>query len=418
MPKALTVQSVERLKPDPNKRLEIPDGLLTGLYLVIQPSGARSWAVRYRHGGRPIKLTLGPYPALDLTSARAKAKEELRSVASGMNPAAEKIEAARRARDGGVDQDLVSRQIDLFVERHLQPNRSESYAKDSKRLLEKEVRPLWGERRVQDITRRDVVELLDRIADRGAPITANRVLALIRRFFNWLIERSVVEKSPCDRVKAPAAEATRDRVLSDGEIRWLWKATERHAYPFGPFVRLLLLTGQRRDEVAKARHKEFSEPGLWRIPRERTKNGTAQDLPLSEAAQEVLADLPRISGPAGYLFTTTGNSPISGYSAGKQRLDKLVLEAAQEETAETELPRWTLHDLRRTAASGMARLGTPVHIIEAVLNHQSGAISGVAAVYNRHSYTDEKRRALDAWSRHVMQIVGGKQASNIAIMRA
>jgi integrase len=189
---------------------------------------------------------------------------------------------------------LVPAQLDAFYERHVKPNNTSRTAAEVMRALNKDVRSAWGERRVQDITRRDVIELLDSIVDRGKPIAANRALAYTRRFFNWLIERSVIETSPCDRVKAPASERDRDRILTDDEIRWLWKATERAAYPFGPFVRLLLLTGQRRDEVAKARYREFLHQALWQIPKERTKNGIAHEVPLSTAAQEMIAALPAL----------------------------------------------------------------------------------------------------------------------------
>jgi integrase len=425
MAKALTIQSIERLKPDPAKRREIPDGLLVGLYFVIQPSGARSWAVRYRHGGKPRKLTLGGYPALDLGKARERARQALQAVSAGRDPGIEKIEANRRARDAVDDHDLVSTQLDRFYERHVKPNNTARTAAEVMRALNKDIRSAWGERRVQEITRRDVIELLDSIVDRGKPIAANRALSYTRRFFNWLIERSVLETSPFDRVKAPASERGRDRILTDDEIRWLWKATERLGYPFGPLVRLLLLTGQRRDEVAKARYQELPHPALWRIPKERTKNGIAHEVPLSTAAQEVIAALPRIAGRAGLLFTRTGEKVISGYSNGKERLDKYMLAAAQEEAAarglnpdEIEIPEWRLHDLRRTMASGMARLGHPPHVVEAVLNHTGGTISGVAAVYNRYSYADEKRRALEVWGRFVMDLLDRTEALNVVTLRS
>jgi integrase len=425
MAKSLTVQSIERQKPEADTRGEIPDGLLVGLYFVIQPSGARSWAVRYRYGGKPRKLTLGGYPALDLGTARERAREALQAVAAGRDPGTEKAQANLRARDGVPGHDLLSSHLDRFYERHVKPNNTARTAAEVMRALDKDVRSAWGERRVQDITRRDVIELLDRIVDRGKPIAANRALAYMRRFFNWLIERSVLETSPCDRVKAPAGEKDRDRILTDDEVRWLWKATEKIGYPFGPFVRLLLLTGQRRDEVAKARYREFPHPALWQIPKERTKNGIAHDVPLSLAAQEVIAALPRIAGRNGFLFTTSGEAAISGYSNAKERLDKAMLTVARQEAAErglnpddVEIPEWRLHDLRRTMASGMARLGHAPHVVEAVLNHTGGAISGVAAVYNRYSYAEEKARALAAWGLFVMDLVEESNAVNVIMMRS
>ena len=187
MARALTAQSIERLKPDAAKRLEIPDGLLVGLYFVIQPSGARSWAVRYRYAGRPCKLTLGPYPALDLATARSRARDALQAVAAGRDAASDKREAARKAQGKGAASDLLSEQLDVFIERHVKARGRPRYAEDVERILNREVRPFWGQRRVQDITRRDVVDRLNAIVDRGANITAIRTLAVVRKFFNWLI---------------------------------------------------------------------------------------------------------------------------------------------------------------------------------------------------------------------------------------
>jgi integrase len=425
MAKALTAQSVERLKSDPTKRLEVPDGLLPGLYLVIQPSGARSWAVRYRYAGVPRKLTLGPHPVLDLATARERGREALQSVAAGRDPAEEKRRAAKRAREKGVGSDLVTAQLDLFIDRYVRARGRPRYADDVVRVLNREVRPVWGMRRVQEITRRDVVELLDTIVDRGAPVTANKVLAFVRKFYNWLIERSVVEVSPCARVKAPADEPSRDRVLTDDELRWLWRGSEKVGYPYGPFVKLLILTGQRRDEVAKARLSELKGEDLWTIPKERTKNSLATDVPLSAAAQEVLAAMPRMASKSGFLFTTNGETAISGYSVGKQRVDRFMLEAARQEAVELGqdpdaivIPEWRFHDLRRTLASGLARLGHPPHIVEAILNHTGGTISGVARVYNRYNYAEEKRRSLETWGRYVMDLVDGPRAGNLIPFRA
>jgi integrase len=424
--KVLTIQSVERMKPDPARRLEIPDAALPGLYLVVQPSGVKSWAVRYRASGKPRKLTIGSYPAIGLGDAREEARKAIRKVGHGLDPAGEKKDAAETAKNEDPDKDLFATVVGRFLERHVRVKNKERSAEETERNLRLHVLPKWGDRKIQDITRTDVIDLLDEIADRGTPIAANRTLASIRTLFNWALDRSVIGSSPCVRVTPPAEEKSRDRVLSDQEIILLWSAADAIGWPFGHLTKLLLLTAQRRDEAAKITWSELAEGGtLWTIPKERTKNGEVHDVPLSASAQRVVSDAPKVAGKKGFIFTTTGDAAVSGYSKAKSRLDTGMLRIARKLAEEqgddpdsVQIAPWRLHDLRRTAASGMARLGTPVHIIEAVLNHRNGHISGVAAIYNRYSYAAEKRRALDAWADHVMRLlpaqsehsVGGKAA--------
>ncbi|MGU3665076.1 tyrosine-type recombinase/integrase [Methylobacterium sp. A49B] len=407
--RVLTVQAIERLKPDAARRLEIPDATLPGLYFIIQPSGAKSWAVRYRHGGRTRKLTLGAYPALDLAKARTEGRAALQLVSLGQDPVAErKVAVPLPARD------LIGSVIDSFIERHVRPRNRPRTAEETIRILRTKVLPVWDGRKIQDIGRRDVIELLDGIVDAGTPVAANRTLAALSKLFNWATDRDVIDANPCVRIKAPAAETSRDRVLSDDELRLLWRACAAIGWPFGPFVQILLLTAQRRDEVAKMRRIELREGStLWTIPAERAKNGQAHDVPLSAAVQDVLGSLPRVAGQAGYLISTTGNSGVSGYAKAKARLDAAMLALARTDAAvagddpeSIVLEPWRLHDLRRTASTGMGRLKIDPHVIEAVLNHRSGVIQGVAAVYNRYQYLDEKRAALEAWAAHVEAIVG------------
>nr|WP_276592716.1 MULTISPECIES: site-specific integrase [unclassified Methylobacterium] len=405
----MTVQAIERLKPDAARRLEIPDATLPGLYFIIQPSGAKSWAVRYRHDGRTRKLTLGAYPGLDLAQARAEGRAALHSVSLGQDPVAErKVVVPPPARD------LIGSVIDSFIERHVKPRNRPRTAEETIRILRTKVLPVWDGRKIQDIGRRDVIELLDGIVDAGTPVAANRTLAALSKLFNWATDRGVIDANPCVRIKAPAAETSRDRVLSDEELRLLWRGCAKIGWPFGPFVQILLLTAQRRDEVAKMRRVELREGGkLWTIPGERAKNGQAHDVPLSSAAQSILGSLPRVAGQASYLISTTGNSGVSGYAKAKARLDAEMLALARTDAADGVDPEsivlepWRLHDLRRTASTGMGRLKIEPHVIEAVLNHRSGVIKGVAAVYNRYQYLEEKRAALEAWAAHIEYLTGG-----------
>ncbi len=376
--------------------------------------GGRSWAVRYRHGGAPRKLTIGSYPMLGLGEAREAARDALQAVSKGADPAAQKV-AKRREAAVGADRDLVKNVVAEFLNRHVKANKSRA---EVERMFKHDVLPKWGERRIQDITRRDVIELMDGLVDRGIGPMANRVFSIIRKLFNWAIGRDIIMVSPCAGIRPPVPEVSRDRILSDDEIRWFWRAADRAGPPFGPLFKMLLLTGQRLSEVGDMTHGEFRDR-LWAIPKERVKNGAAHDVPLSDPALEVLASVPRISGRPGYIFTTTGKTPVSGFSRAKANLDKAMLAIAREEVGEgVTVPPWRLHDLRRTAASGMARLGINLPVIEKVLNHSSGSFAGIVGVYQRHSFADEKRRALEAWGSFVEQIVSGEPAGNVVALRA
>ncbi len=413
MTKAFTSRMIEAAKPDSSRRREVPDPALSGLYLVIQPSGAKSWALRYRFAGKPAKLTLGRWPVMGLAEARAAASEALEKIERGKNPAAEK-KATKAARIEAqlAERDKIKTLVGEFDKRHLSKLNS---GRVVRRELDRHVVELWGERDIHEISKRDVIDLLDGIADSGRAVTANRVRAYLNKFFNWCVERDVLALNPATGVKPVVKETSRDRVLSDNEIRWFWQACEAEGFPWGPFGKVLLLTGQRLGEVAAMTDAEITGE-TWHLTAERTKNKRAHDVPLSAAVVDILADVSRIKdrdGKLRFIFTTTGASPVSGFFKAREHLASAMERiAAQERGEAVEIPRWTFHDLRRTAATGMARLGIPVRITEAVLNHVSGTGAGIVAVYQRHDYADEKRAALEAWARQVLMLFE-RQAVNV-----
>ncbi|CAN7173412.1 tyrosine-type recombinase/integrase [Mesorhizobium caraganae] len=439
--KVLTVETVKSAKPNPSKRVERPDAALPGLYLIIQPSGVKSWALRYRFAGVPKKLTIGPVltersePAgndllfgvpMTLTEARSASRRALQAIAEGKDPShAKKLSKALQAVAAQPDKDTVRILGESFIERYAKP-RNRSWA-EVERQFKVEIYPLWGERRVKDITKRDVLDLLDGIIDRGSPVTANRVFASVRKFFSWLIDRDVMTASPCVGVKMPTAEKSRDRILSDSELRLFWRGTEVLEYPFGPIFRLLLVTGQRREEVGGIVSKELTlgaDP-IWTLPGERAKNGNQHSVPLSKLAVEIIAGLPKI-GKRGFLFTTTGETPVSGYSRAKERVEARMVEILRAEAEERgedpeavkAIPHWTLHDLRRTVASRLAGLNINLPVIEKVLNHVSGTFAGIIGVYQRHEFRDEKRAAMNAWAEHLAALVNDRPAGNVVSLKA
>lgn len=416
MAKVLTTKSVENMKADPAKRLEVPDPALSGLYLIVQPSGGKSWAVRYRFAGQPKKLTLGKWPIMGLAGARAAAAEAIEAVENGRDPSAHK-KATKAAKTEAQlsERDKVKTLIDQFGKRHLASLKSGDQARQ---FLDRFVIPVWGSRDIHDITRRDVIDLLDEIADSGRLTTANRVLAHTRKFFNWCVERDVIEVAPTAGVKPPAKETSRDRVLTDDEIRWFWAACEKLGQPWGQLGQILLLSGQRLNEVAQMTDGEI-RGAVWHLPSARTKNARAHDVPLSDATQRVLSGVERVKSGSGYIFTTNARTPVSGFHKARIHIAEHMEAIAAEERGEAvTIPKWGFHDLRRTAATGAARLGIPVRVTEAVLNHVSGTAAGIVSVYQRHDFADEKRQALEAWGRYVTQLVEGSADNVVRIGEA
>jgi len=415
MAKALTTKAIEAAKPSETRR-EIPDPALSGLYLVVQPSGAKSWALRYRYAGKPKKLTLGRWPVMGLADARAAASNAIETVDHGDDPgAAKKATKAARLEAQLSERDKIKTLVEQFGARHLSTLKS---GETVKRELNRHVVAIWGERDIQTITKRDVIDLLDGIADSGRVVTANRVRAYLNKFLSWCVERDIIKQSPAMGVKPAAKEKSRDRVLTDQEIKWFWQACTVEGQPWGHLGKMLLLTGQRLGEVVNMTDREITGD-LWHLTADRTKNGRAHDVALSEAARDVLGAVGRVNGRAGYVFTINGASALQGYHKGRNHIAKRMAEIASEERGETvEIPHWTFHDLRRTAATGMARLGIPVRVTEAVLNHVSGTAGGIVSVYQRHDYADEKRDALNAWARFVGDLVDGTPNNVVRLLEA
>jgi integrase len=267
-------------------------------------------------------------------------------------------------------------------------------------LLEKNIVTHWRGRRLSEISKADIHAVLDLMIDRGAAVGANRVFAQLRKMSGWALSRGLIERSPCEGIDKPSSETKRDRVLDDRELALVWRACDVIGFPFGPMTQLLILTGQRRGEVAGMAYSELDlEGALWTLPAERVKNKRQHKVPLSPQALALLSNMPRIVGYP-FVFSTTGETAASGFSNAKEHLDR-VLATLNPQPLEP----WTMHDIRRSLASGMARLGVQLHVIERCLNHVSGSFAGIVAVYQRHEFSGEMRAALDAWAAHIGEIV-------------
>ncbi len=392
MARILTQRGVETAKPKA-KRYGRPDGLVPGMQLVVQPSGSKSYTLFTRINGTLINIRLGSAGVLTLAQAREEARAKLGLVAAGKDPRAAKPTASAAVTETFA---IVAQR---FVERHAKVHNRKW--RETVQMLERDVLPRWRHRPIDSVTKRDVIALLDGIVDRGAPVMANRTLAMLRKLFNWSIERGVLEASPCDRVKRPGAEAARDRVLSDDELALVWRAAGSLPYPSGPFFRLLILSGQRRTEVSGMTWAELDPAlALWVLPRARVKTDVEHALPVSTAMRDILRNLPRIASAPGYVFTINGQAALAGFCRIKHRLDAAITTLNDG----APIPPWTPHDLRRSAATGMAKLGIGLPTVEKILNHRSGSFGGVAGIYMRHTFRDEMAAALETWGRHVQAL--------------
>ena len=388
MRKQLTQLKVDRVRPDPTKRIEISDHLLPQLRLVVQPSGARSWAVRTRIAGKTAKITISDAQVLDLAKARAAARATLAEIAEGKDPRAER-RRARATTFGGVAElylkatgGLVRPKTRIERERHLR----------------RDWQP-FHPRPISEIRKGDVAARLLEIADEHGPIAANRSRTTLHNLFGWAVDQDLIEVNVVAATKRPLKrEPSRDRVLTPEERREILAAAEDDG-AYNAVVRLLLLTLQRREEVGGMRRSELDlAKALWSLPASRTKNKLPHLVPLSRQAVEIIKAQP---DRGEYVF---GLAAFGGWSRLKRRLDQRILEArCKLDPKAKPMPHWTIHDLRRTGATAMNdELGTAPHVVEAVINHISGAAKkGVAGTYNRAQYLAERTRALQKWGDHV-----------------
>lgn len=360
------------------------DKSLPGFGLRVSQGGTRSYVVMFYEGPRKRRVTIGKYPALGLADARSEAKRILASVMLGAPP--EMPSKAAPVLD-------FANALDAFVETHCRRNNRQATSKETERLLRRHFEPKLGRMALADITAQRVAALIDQMLD--TPGEANHAFAAVRKFFNWARERRHIERSPCEGMRLPTKPRTRERVLDPDEIAKIHAAAIAYPYPYGAIVRLLLLTGQRRQEIVGLRWDEVDlDAGSITIPAQRNKSGRAHVLPIAPMARDILEALPRLGGN---VFPARGrtDTTFSGFSKSKRAFDEAC-----------GVTDWTIHDLRRTAATNMAGLGAPPHVVERILNHSTGTISGVAAIYNRFQYIDEMREALVVWEERVKQVAG------------
>jgi integrase len=387
--KVLTAASIGRLKLPERGQIEYFDKGFPGLALRLSLGGARAWVLCYRAGGKARRLTLGKYPIMSLAEAREAWRTARREIAAGRDPTAKRpaIDFASIATE--------------WLEKDQARNRSYKIVRGQ---ILNHVVPAWQHRTIAEIAPRDVHDVLDAIVAKGNVITARRVHAYLVRLFKWCASRGIIERgnNPMLDLPKPGKETQRDRVLSDAELARVWSAAGELGWPSGDAVKLLILTGARREEVWRLRRDEVHGDEI-RLVGARTKTGAPHTIPLSSAAKAVLS----ASAGGDYVFAPPGHAPRDVWMTAKVRFENLA----------PGLPGWTWHDLRRSLATGLERLGVPLPVTEAVLGHVSGSKAGVVGIYQRHSYDKEKRAALEAWGAHVTALIEGRAPGVVATMR-
>jgi integrase len=387
MPRIRLTKSAIDALPTSKSDVVYWDAGYPGFGVKVTPKGRKVFIVLYRTGGagsRLRKYTIGPYGRVTLHQARVAAHKVFAAKLEGRDPAAEKRAARRR-----IVADRVEDLLETFITQRLSQNRS---GDEIARLLRREVGKTWAGRSIREISKRDVVEVVTAIEQRGAPVAANKALKATKTFLRWCVGRAVLDQSPAEGVPLPSKEVARDRVLDDNELAHVILAARKIGGPYGGIVELLALTGQRREEVARLQQEELDlAQRTWTLPKSRTKNAKAHVVHLSKQSMAVLK---RVHPRGPYVFSLLGTKPFQEFSRAKRRLDQL-----------SGVTGWRLHDLRRTCVSGMARLRIAPHVADKILNHQSGTICGVAAVYQRHDFLAERQEALERWGIHVARTV-------------
>jgi integrase len=367
----LTAHFIEKAKPAATRQ-EIVDAAAPGLRLVVQPSGFKSWAYRYSFGRKHRKLTLGPFPMVTLGDARGKARDAHKRLELGIDPGAPE-------QRGAIVGDTVAGAIASYKEKHVAKLRA-----TSRHYIVRELdaaAAVWSGWPLSAVKRRDVIALVDAAAERGL-YAGNTCLQVIAAFFSWCESRDLIEASPARGVRRPAPAPVRDRMLDDAELKIVWHAADEARGPYGTLTKLLILTGCRRNEISKLEPGELRADAI-ELPPDKVKTGAAHTIPLTTLMRRVLATCPKSNRR--YVLTGT-EAPVSNGNSAKNALST------------PGLPRWTFHDLRRSFATGLQRLGVQPHIIELALNHK---IKGIAGVYQKHRYAAEVKAAFELWSAHI-----------------
>ena len=416
MAKRFTDAKIKGLKPTSKRAILFEHGG-RGFGLRVEPSGRKSFFLEYRIGEAEERrnriLTIGKYPTVSLTEARSIASQSLSKIEQNIDPATQKLTKKITDRNALTVGDLVEE----YIEKWARVKKKEQSWKEDERLLNKDILPAFGRKKAKDIRRRDIVLLLDGIVERGATITANRVLAVTRKMFNFAVGRDIIDASPCVQIPAPSKENRRERYLSEDEIKvFLEKLDDtKMSQEIRLALKFLLITGQRKNEVLSAEWNEFDlKSKWWTIPSVKSKNQLTHRVPLTSISMEILNELKKITGQYQFLFASpvghtkknperkVGMYPILGSAVDRALRNNLTNNLKTKQTNIFNLDNFTPHDLRRTVASMMTKSGVDRLVLKKILNH---ADRDVTAVYDRYEYDKEKQVAMLAWDRGLKKIL-------------
>ena len=366
----------------PEKREDFRDKGTRGLQLRSSPSGTKTFSFVFRLGPRMGRATIGKYPENELRFARSKADEFRKLVAQGIDPRVEK-------RTKRTEQEMtLELMVNEFIEEYAKiKTKSWKQAESNLRLY---LISKHATAPISTITRSHIKTILKELNNQGKKVTANRALAHMSRFFNWLVAEEYLQYSPAAKIEKEYEELEREHVLRDAEIKAIWMATTSLSRPYNAWIKLLLLCGQRRGETASIRRSQIVD-GCWHLSGSDTKNGRPNIIPLSSQAQALVDLLLEQSG--NYLIKTDriGDKPINGFSKVKRQMDKL-----------SGVNGWRMHDVRRTVSTNLTKLGVDRFILQKILNHTE---TGTTKIYDRYSYMNEKREALQRWADRLDEIV-------------
>lgn len=405
MPKNLTDLGIEK-KTAPKNRTFISDARCPGLYLTIQPTGKKSWIVARRLNGKFVKMKIGTFPAVKVDEARREAEKYIAAFDRGEDP------RHVRQTEKTTRQTIQAETIAVVGESWLRRDQSEKRTfKEIDNFFRNRLLPAWGNRPITSITKRDCIAFVDNVADETSTVRSRRIFSFLHRFLQWCLEQDILIHHPMNGMKKRGQENKRRRYLSNLEIKLFWEATEQMGYPFGPALRLLLLTGCRREEIASLKVDELKgdriELSGERVKRLPNSKDEGRVIPLSSKAREIL-EMAKKSTKSGFIFTTTGQSPISGWGKFKNRLDDFI-KAGLTEKGLT-FHEWRLHDLRRTLASHLQKMKVRTEAIETLLGHleTAGSRSGIIGVYQAADFSEEAAEAVEIWAEHVSQLAAGR----------